>query len=90
LKRLREDDRKSSDGSLFNSLAPYLWGDKGNKKWADVARELSMAEGTVRVAASRLRQKYREAVREVIRETVIDPAEVDSEMTYLISVLGAS
>ncbi len=86
--QLRAAANADEKESLFHMLAPYLWGEKGAKSYAEIGQEVAMAEGTVRVAMHRLRQKYRAAVRAVIRETVLDPTEVDAELAHLLSVLG--
>ena len=51
-------------------------------------RELGMTESAVKVAVHRLRTRYRERVREEIAHTVADPAEVDDEIRYLLTVLS--
>ena len=53
-----------------------------------IARELRLTEGAVKMAAHRLRARYRERLREEIAWTVADPADVDDEITPLLSSLG--
>ena len=48
---------------------------------------MGAAEGTLKVAIHRLRKRYRALVLREIGETVADPAEVDSEIRFLFSVL---
>jgi RNA polymerase sigma-70 factor (ECF subfamily) len=62
---------------LRQSEAPY----------ADLAREMNTSEGALKVAIHRLRKRYRELFRQEIADTVADPAEVDSELRYLVAVL---
>jgi RNA polymerase sigma-70 factor (ECF subfamily) len=46
-----------------------------------------MTEGTVKVAAHRLRQRYRELLREEIAQTVASPDEIEEEVRYLFACL---
>jgi DNA-binding transcriptional regulator PaaX len=56
---------------------------------AEIGRRLGMAEGTVRVAVHRLRQRYGDFLRDEIARTVNDPREVDEELAYLMEALGS-
>lgn len=56
--------------------------------WATVADRLGMSEGAVKVAAHRLRRRYREVLRQTIAATVADPADVDDEIRQLMSALA--
>jgi len=46
------------------------------------------SEGALKVAVHRLRKRYRELFRQEIADTVADPAEVESELRYLATVLA--
>jgi RNA polymerase sigma-70 factor (ECF subfamily) len=48
-----------------------------------------MTEGAVKVAAHRLRRRYRELLREQIAQTVADPDMIDDEIRELFSALGS-
>ena len=48
-----------------------------------------MSEGAVKVAAHRLRQRYRELLREEIANTVAGPEEVEEELRHLFAALSA-
>ena len=47
-----------------------------------------MSEGSVRVDMSRLRDEYRAVLHEEVRQTVARVEDVESEIAYLIHVLG--
>jgi hypothetical protein len=49
---------------------------------------LGMSEGAVKVAAHRLRLRYRELLREEIANTVTGPGEVEEELRHLFAALG--
>ena len=51
-------------------------------------RGLGMTEGAVKVAAHRLRRRYRDRLRAVIAETVATAEDVESENRDLFAALG--
>ena len=77
------DDKEA----LFESLKVYLTGDAA-ASYAELAPTLGMSEGAVKVAAHRLRQRYRELLRRAVAQTVADAAEVDDEIRRLFEALG--
>jgi len=54
---------------------------------AETARRLGMTEGALKVAAHRLRKRYRELLRDEIAQTVATPELVDEEIRYLLDSL---
>ena len=73
---------------LYDRLRPSLLGQDEAPSYRTIARELGLTEGAVKMAAHRLRARYRERLREEIARTVADPADVDDEITSLMSSLG--
>jgi serine/threonine protein kinase len=55
----------------------------------DLARELGLTEGALKVAVHRLRRRFREAVRAEISQTLTDGDDVQEELRYLIEVLAS-
>jgi DNA-directed RNA polymerase specialized sigma24 family protein len=55
----------------------------------EAAKQLRVPIATLRTWLSRLRQRYREALRMEVASTVSDPVEVDQELHYLYQVLTA-
>ncbi len=69
-------------------LRPFVAG--GGRKpltQEEAAKKLGVPIATLRTWLSRLRQRYREALRMEVASTVSDPAEVDQELHYLYQVL---
>src|SRR6478752_31604 len=69
-------------------LRPFVAG--GNKtplNQEEAATKLGVPIATLRTWLSRLRQRYREALRTEVANTVSDPAEVDQELHYLYQIL---
>lgn len=88
LAELRQEYADSGRGKLFDALKGCLTAGGADVAYADLAAELNMTEGAVKVAAHRLRQRYRDRLREAIARTVADPAEVDDEVRDLFAALG--
>ena len=57
--------------------------------YATIGAELGMSDGAVRVAAHRLRARYRELLREEVGRTTDDPAAIDSEIGDLMAALAS-
>lgn len=72
----------------FEALKPWLLGEIGGLSQAELAQQLGMSEGAVKVAIHRLRKRFRELVRAEIAQTVGDAAQVQEEMRYLVEVLS--
>ena len=53
----------------------------------EAAERLGVPIATLRTWLSRLRQRYREALRREVASTVSDPADVDQELHYLYQIL---
>jgi RNA polymerase sigma-70 factor (ECF subfamily) len=73
---------------LFDRLAPALLGDGAAAPYARMAEELGMTEDAVKMAAHRLRRRYRELLRDEVARTVGASADVDDEIRDLFAALG--
>ncbi len=90
LSRLRDEYVEAGKTTLIETLQPFLSLDRGEANYAQAAELLGMTEATLRVAAHRLRKRYRELLRDEISQTVTNADEVEDELRYLFSVLGGS
>ena len=88
LTALRKELVRAGKLAHFNALKPYLTDVSAGTDYERAAAELQMKPDTVAVAVHRLRKRYREFVRAEISETVQSPGELESEMSYLLSVLS--
>ena len=86
LARLQAEMITASKAALFDALKGHLTGSQA-AGYAATAARLGMTEGAVKVAAHRLRQRYRELLREEIAQTVASPDEVDEEIRHLFTCL---
>jgi RNA polymerase sigma-70 factor (ECF subfamily) len=73
--------------ALFERLRGTLAGDSEQVAYPRVAEELGMSPGAVKVAAHRLRGRYRELLRAEISQTVERPEDVDDEIRLLLAAL---
>ncbi len=88
LSRLRGEYRSAGRLVLFLGLKDTLRGGRAEIPYRDLAGRVGMSEGAVKVAAHRLRQRYRELLREEIAHTVAGPAEAEEELRHLFVALG--
>lgn len=85
LDRLR---RSSARDTRFDRLRMFLTGDAAAVSYLQLAGELGMSEGAVKVAVHRLRHRFRDALEAEIAETVADPELVKEEMQHLLLVVS--
>lgn len=71
----------------LNELRRFLVGEPAESSYSEVAPRLGMTVTAVRMAVSRLRQRYRELLREEILQTVSSSREADEEYRALMAAL---
>jgi RNA polymerase sigma factor (sigma-70 family) len=87
LGRVRQEYTDSGRDDLFVGLKDTLSGGRAEIPYRELGLRLGMSEGAVRVAAHRLRQRYRELLRDEIANTVAGPGEVEEELRQLFAAL---
>jgi RNA polymerase sigma factor (sigma-70 family) len=93
LARLRCDFAQGGKLALFDRLKHFLGGEgegeggTGSPSYQQVAAELGMTEGAVKVAVHRLRRQCGELLRQEIARTVDGAQEVDAELRDLFGAL---
>ena len=91
LERLAADYKSESRGKLFNELRIFLTsGAEPLPTYAELATRLGVTESTLRSHVTRLRERYRQALRAEVRRTVDTEAEVDEELHELLRILTAA
>jgi DNA-directed RNA polymerase specialized sigma24 family protein len=87
LDQLRDELARSGRDRLFDGLKEHLVGDGDETAYRAAASALDLSPGAARVAAHRLRRRYRALLRAEIARTVGgSESEVDDEIRYLFSV----
>jgi RNA polymerase sigma-70 factor (ECF subfamily) len=89
LSRLREEFVAAGKREHFEQLKAFLAGGNTSVSYTETARELGISEGAAKVAAHRLRQRYRQLLRSEIAHTVAEPGDVDDEIRHLFESLGS-
>jgi RNA polymerase sigma-70 factor (ECF subfamily) len=88
LTRLRTEFMAEDKGVLFDELKIILTAGRGAVAYAAVGARLGMSEGAVKVAAHRLRKRYRELLKEEIAQTVAGPEQVEEEIRALFTAFS--
>lgn len=88
LQRLREAWRDAGRADEFDALRDSLLGEAPPGGYRAVAARLGTTEGAVKVAVHRLRRAFQKELKRQIAETVLDPAEIDAEIRYLIRAVS--
>jgi RNA polymerase sigma factor (sigma-70 family) len=88
LARLRQEYADAGREDLFVGLKDTLSGGRAEIPYRDLGGALDLSEGAVKVAAHRLRRRYRELLREEIANTVATPGEVEEELRQLFAALS--
>jgi DNA-directed RNA polymerase specialized sigma24 family protein len=88
LDRTRREFAVAGKAELFDALGPSVGGAGDGRPYAELATQLSMTEGAVKVAVHRLRARHRENVRAEIRDTVADEAHVEDEIRRLMDAVA--
>lgn len=87
LHRLEQEYRHAGKAALFAALKETLTGTRESQPYGELATQLEMNEGAVKVAVHRLRNRYRACLQEEIAHTVSSPEEAGEEMRHLFRAL---
>lgn len=85
--RLRKRYQDRGKGDQFDVLRGTLVGPCQAAPTAELARDLNLSEGAVRVRVYRLRREFRDLLREAVADLVQDPDDVEDELNHLQRVL---
>jgi RNA polymerase sigma-70 factor (ECF subfamily) len=78
---------ESGRSEWFAQMRPSIAGDDAVAQ-SELASQLDVTEGALRVAIHRLRKRFRETLREVIAETVDAPELVEDELRHLTEIVS--
>ncbi len=88
--RLEQEERTARRERQFTALAFVLDGQPPPRSWADLARELETTEGALKVAAHRLKARFRDALCAEVRDTLADDVAPGDELRELLAAFGGS
>ncbi|MBL9134021.1 MAG: sigma-70 family RNA polymerase sigma factor [Verrucomicrobiaceae bacterium] len=72
----------------FQTMKHCLTLDRGSISYAELAAKTGSSEGAARVAAHRLRKRFRELFRANIAVTLAEGEDVETEIRHIVAVLG--
>ena len=87
LSKLHKEFLDQNKATQFDLIKNYLTQEPGPGAYATLGAALGMTGNAVAVMVYRLRQRYAALVRESVANTVAQPAQVDEELAYLISLI---
>jgi RNA polymerase sigma-70 factor (ECF subfamily) len=88
LDALKLECEREGKTALFEALRPSLTADAQDESYQSVADRLATTQGAIKIAAHRLRRRYRDLLRDQIAQTVREPQDVDDEIRDLFAALG--
>ncbi len=86
VEKLRDEFVHNGRREHFERLKVFLLG-QSDAPYAALAQEMNISQGALKVAIHRLRKRYRDLFGQEIADTVVDPAEVESELLRMAAVL---
>lgn len=86
MQNLKQSYDKAGRGQLYDVLSTHLTGNSSIESYAEAASILGMTESAVKVAAHRLRARYRTSLRDAVLRTVELPEDVDDEISWLFRI----
>ncbi len=88
LEKLRAEFDGGGRAGRFEALKGFLLGEGEVQSYAETAARLGISESAVKSGIHRLRQRYGEILRDEIAQTVESAAEVDTEISHLLTILS--
>ena len=88
LEATERDMVSSGRAHLFIALKPLIGGAGEVPSYRTIAESLGMTEGSVKVAAHRLRSRYRNHLRNLVGDTLADDGDTEEELLHLLAALA--
>ena len=85
--RLRLEFVETGKAELFEAIKAFLTGERKSVSYSELAVRLGTTEAALKMAVSRMRQRYGELLRAEIAKTVSKPEEVGEELRSLLAAL---
>ncbi|MDH3626705.1 MAG: sigma-70 family RNA polymerase sigma factor [Acidobacteriota bacterium] len=85
--RLRSEFEQAGKLRAYEFLSGHLTGAGRAKPYREIAAELETSEAAVKMSVSRMRRQFGKALREEVGDTIDEPADVDVEVKYLLTIL---
>lgn len=82
---LRKEYEAQNKIRAFELLKQHLVQDAGHMTYAEIAKDLNISEGNVKVIAHRMRHRFNTILRTHVAQTVETNANIEEEIQHLIS-----
>lgn len=88
LKELSDHHEAKGKLELYNALNQTLTGmQMSQQQYEEIGAQFRMTPGAVKVAAMRLRDKYRRTLQDIVAQTVVENDRIDDELEELLKAL---
>lgn len=87
MERLENEFAEKGRAKQLQHLTGFIVGEHSGTTYRDVAAKLNMTEAAAKMAAHRMRRRFRHLLRKEIAETVDGPDDVDDEIRNLFATL---
>lgn len=88
MRNLQREYVRAGKEKLFDALQVFLSGEKSETTYKQIGESLQMGESAIKMAISRLRQRYGEMLRREIAHTVTGTTSVEQELRHLLGALS--
>lgn len=88
--RPRREYGAAGQQERFEALKPYLLDDGDPTTYVETAGRLQLSESAVKSAIFKLRKRHGEVFRAEVAHTVASSSEVEDEIQWILSALGAA
>ena len=86
---LKEEYSARGKSALFEQIRDLQPGERGEKRYAEIAETLGLTEQAIKSAAHAFRRRYAELIRKEIAQTLADSSEIDAEVQHLKQVFAS-
>ena len=86
--RLAVESAQNEKANQFQLLKDFIVGEPGDRTYAEVAAILGTTPAAAKMAASRMRARYRQLLRDAIAQTVANADDIDNEIRGLFAALA--
>lgn len=88
LETLRGEYAEEEKLERFEALEPYITNRSMRLPYSELAKQVDLSEGAIKVAVHRLRVRYRDALRREIGDTLANEGDVDAEVRDLMEAFA--
>ena len=86
--RIEREFERTGKARHFEHLRAFIVAEDRALPYSEIAVQLGISEGALKVTVHRLRRRFRELMREEISHTVLAPEETRQEIEFLMSLLS--